>query len=286
MADIPDDVTEEVSSSQGQQTHEVGESSRPPQTEEEIFRTQLVAAVTMFTQVMQNPRFMALLQPPPPSQPVGTQKQKSEPVKAQPQVIHTVESMETPVHLSETMQSPKPLPDVQEQVAETPVFQAVPVQPATFQQPIAGSNGQGSNLQAMQQVFPPPSVHPGYFRGESVFQSMAGHAPRNQFYTLGTVFGGAQMMMPNPMYNLTPLEKPTPYKEGGKGVTFTTFTGFDDSRTNFIELAMLPKGEWPNWCGDCKGSGLDFCDRCLGSGEKKGVMGFHVNQDEGMNGTN
>ncbi|MCO5561643.1 hypothetical protein L7F22_015264 [Adiantum nelumboides] len=154
------------------------------------------------------------------------------------------------------------------------------------QQPIVGSNGQGSDLQAMQQVFPPPSVHPGYLGGGSVFQSMAGHAPGNQFYTPGTVFGGAQTMMPNPMYggigmlpgfqsthgqfgmpqasfgmagitnqqpymtspsqlnsgqgtqtnpnsvpmfqslpydNLTPLEKPTPYKEGGKGVTFTTF---------------------------------------------------------------
>ncbi|MCO5578331.1 hypothetical protein L7F22_032172 [Adiantum nelumboides] len=76
MADRPDDVTEEVSSSQGQQTHEVGESSRPPQTEDEIFRTQLVTAVAMFTQVMQNPRFMALLQPPPPSQSIGNKKQK------------------------------------------------------------------------------------------------------------------------------------------------------------------------------------------------------------------
>ncbi|MCO5582356.1 hypothetical protein L7F22_036250 [Adiantum nelumboides] len=138
MADRPDDVTEEVSSSQGRQTHEVGESSRPPQTEEEIFRTQLVTAVTMFTQVMQNPRFMALLQSPLPSQPVGTQKQRSESVKAQAQVIHTVESMETPVHLLETMQFPKPVPNAQEQVAETPVFQAVPVEPATFQQPIMG----------------------------------------------------------------------------------------------------------------------------------------------------
>ncbi|MCO5581210.1 hypothetical protein L7F22_035088 [Adiantum nelumboides] len=108
--------------------------------------------------------------------------------------------METPVHLLETMQSPKPVPNGQEQVAKTRVFQAVPVQPATFQQPIAGSNGQGSNLLAMQQVFPPPSVHPGYFGGGSVFQSMAGHALGNQFYMPGTVFGGAQTMMPNPMY--------------------------------------------------------------------------------------
>ncbi|MCO5587798.1 hypothetical protein L7F22_041750 [Adiantum nelumboides] len=85
----------------------------------------------MFSQVMQNPKFLVLLQPPLPSQPVETQKQRPELVKAQAQV------------------------------AETPVFQAVPFQPATFQQSIVGSNGQGSNLQAMQQVFPPPAVHPG-----------------------------------------------------------------------------------------------------------------------------
>ncbi|MCO5571660.1 hypothetical protein L7F22_025407 [Adiantum nelumboides] len=146
MADRLDDVTEEVSSSQGKQTHEVGESSRPPLADDDIFRFQLVAAVTMFSQ------------------------------------------------------SPKPMLNAQEQVAETPIFQAVPIQPATFKQPNVGSNGQGSNLQAMQQVFPPASVHPGYSGGGSVFQSMAGHAPGNQFYTPGSVFGGAQTMMPNPMY--------------------------------------------------------------------------------------
>ncbi|MCO5597943.1 hypothetical protein L7F22_052030 [Adiantum nelumboides] len=202
------------------------------------------------------------------------------------------------------MQSPKPMPNVQEQVAEMPIVQVVPVQPATFQQPIAGSNGQGSNLQAMQQVFPPPSVHPGYFGGRSVFLSMAGHAPGNKFYTPGSVFEGAQTMMPNPMYggigmqpgfqstqsqfgmpqanfgmagitnqqpnmtspgqlnsgqgtqmnlnsvsmfqslpydNLTPLEKPTPYKEGGKGVTFTTFTGFDDRTKALSFLQQFDK---------------------------------------------
>ncbi|MCO5612818.1 hypothetical protein L7F22_067089 [Adiantum nelumboides] len=68
----------------GQQTHEVGESSRPPQTEDEICRTQLVTAVAMFTQVMQNPRFMAFLQPLPPSQSI--ENKKAEPAKAQPQI--------------------------------------------------------------------------------------------------------------------------------------------------------------------------------------------------------
>ncbi|MCO5595797.1 hypothetical protein L7F22_049845 [Adiantum nelumboides] len=183
MADRIDDVTEEVSSSQGQQTHEVGESSRPPQTEDEIFRTQLVTALAMFTQVMRNPRFMAFLQPLPPSQSNGYKKQKSEPAKAQPQVIHSAVLMETPVHMPETMQSPNPVHNAQKQVAGMPILQAAPIQPATFQQPLVGPNGQGSDLQAMQQVFPPPSIHPGYFGGGSVFQSMAGHAPGNQFHT-------------------------------------------------------------------------------------------------------
>ena len=52
----------------------------------------------------------------------------------------------------------------------------------------------------MQQVFPPTSVHPGYFGGGSVFQSMADYAPGTQIYIPGTVFGGAQSWMPNPMY--------------------------------------------------------------------------------------
>ena len=206
MAERPDDATERVSSSQGEQMREGGESSRPPQSDDDIFKTQSVTDVTMFSQVMQNPKFLAFLQPLLPSQPVGTQEQRSEPIRAQQQVNHIANSMETPVHLLETMQSPRPMPHAQEQVAETPILQAMPVQLATFQQPNLGFTGQGNRLQAMQQVFPPPSVHPGYFGGGSVFQSMAGHAPRNQFYSPGTVFGGAQMMMPNPMYGSSGIQ--------------------------------------------------------------------------------
>lgn len=46
-------------------------------------------------------------------------------------------------------------------------------------------------------------------------------------------------------------------------------------RTNCVNLAMLPKGEWPKWCRTCGGSGLDYCNRCLGTGEYRDVMGFH-----------
>ncbi|MCO5559959.1 hypothetical protein L7F22_013563 [Adiantum nelumboides] len=67
----------------GKQTHEVGESSRPPQSDDDIFRTQLVAAVDHIPK----------------------------PDRVLTQVIHIANSMETPVHLSETMQSPKPMPN-------------------------------------------------------------------------------------------------------------------------------------------------------------------------------
>lgn len=46
-------------------------------------------------------------------------------------------------------------------------------------------------------------------------------------------------------------------------------------RLNFQEQAMLPKGEWPHWCWDCRGCGMSFCALCLGTGEKRGVIGFH-----------
>ncbi|MCO5551821.1 hypothetical protein L7F22_005324 [Adiantum nelumboides] len=44
-----------------------------------------------------------------------------------------------------------------------------------------------------------------------------------------------------PYDNLTPLEKPTPYKEGGKGVTFTTFIGFDDRKKALSFLQQFDK---------------------------------------------
>ncbi|XP_042046559.1 uncharacterized protein LOC121792613 [Salvia splendens] len=53
-------------------------------------------------------------------------------------------------------------------------------------------------------------------------------------------------------------------------------------RTNQIELAMHPKGEWPKWCRSCGGSGLAYCARCLGTGEYRYIMGFQfMNKDDG-----
>nr|XP_043621903.1 protein SSUH2 homolog [Erigeron canadensis] len=52
-------------------------------------------------------------------------------------------------------------------------------------------------------------------------------------------------------------------------------------RTNNVELAMLPSGEWPKWCKTCGGSGLAYCSRCLGTGEYRYLMGFHfMKKDE------
>ena len=132
MADRPDDDTERVSSSQGKQTHEVGESSRPPPSDDDLFKTQVVAAVTMFSQVMQNPKFLAFLQPLLPSQPVGSQEQRPESVKAQVQVNHTANSMETPVHLLETMQSPRPMPNAHDRWRKHQVYKRCQFSPPPF----------------------------------------------------------------------------------------------------------------------------------------------------------
>ncbi|WOL19549.1 hypothetical protein Cni_G28351 [Canna indica] len=51
-------------------------------------------------------------------------------------------------------------------------------------------------------------------------------------------------------------------------------------RTNCLDLVMLPKGEWPKWCKVCRGSGLDYCSRCLGTGEYRGIMGFHFMKEQ------
>ncbi|XP_031402177.1 uncharacterized protein LOC116211806 isoform X2 [Punica granatum] len=56
-------------------------------------------------------------------------------------------------------------------------------------------------------------------------------------------------------------------------------------RTNYIHLAMLPKGAWPKWCRRCGGSGLDYCSRCLGTGEYRYIMGFRfMERDTNSNG--
>ncbi|PSS24571.1 Chaperone protein like [Actinidia chinensis var. chinensis] len=47
-------------------------------------------------------------------------------------------------------------------------------------------------------------------------------------------------------------------------------------RTNHVNEEMLPKGEWPKWCMACRGSGLNYCSRCLGTGEYKQFRGFRL----------
>ncbi|GER54526.1 chaperone protein DnaJ [Striga asiatica] len=46
-------------------------------------------------------------------------------------------------------------------------------------------------------------------------------------------------------------------------------------RTNHVQSTILPKGEWPKWCRTCRGSGLGCCNRCLGTGEYRDIIGFH-----------
>ncbi|MCO5612549.1 hypothetical protein L7F22_066817 [Adiantum nelumboides] len=67
----------------------------------DALQTKIKSKVTF--KVMQNARFLAFLQPPFPTQQVGSQAQMPEPVRAQTQVMHTANLVETPVRLSEPM---------------------------------------------------------------------------------------------------------------------------------------------------------------------------------------
>ncbi|MCO5564740.1 hypothetical protein L7F22_018408 [Adiantum nelumboides] len=130
-------------------------------------------------------------------------------------------------------------------------------------------------FQDMHQVLPPSTAHSGHFGGGSVFQSIAGYALENQQYMSGTMFGGMQNMVPNPMYanigmqlrfwgtqgqfgvsqgnvgvpiiqtvsfdNLESMDKPKSYKEGGQSVQFDTFSGFDERTKAFSFLEQFDK---------------------------------------------
>ncbi len=264
MGDRQEESREETSSSQERQgnpiVQDMGESSRPPQfvpppvrvephmssasaMDEDVFRTQLVAAVSMFSQVMQNPRFLAFLQPPPAVQQLGTR------VGAQVQSTHAPDSVETPAQITESMETPRPLPTVQEHVAETPVSQATSVRPTFFQQPNVGPYGQGSSFQVPQPTFPLPSAHPGYFGGGSVFESMAGYAPGAQSYMPGTVFQGMQNVMPNPMYANMGLQPGFQGLQSGFGLPQHTFgmAGHESlpTATAFAAPEVMASREFP-----------------------------------------
>lgn len=51
-------------------------------------------------------------------------------------------------------------------------------------------------------------------------------------------------------------------------------------RTNYTNLVILPKGEWPKWCKTCGGSGLGYCHRCLGTGVYRDNIGFRFRNME------
>ncbi|KAL0022077.1 hypothetical protein WJX79_003385 [Trebouxia sp. C0005] len=61
----------------------------------------------------------------------------------------------------------------------------------------------------------------------------------------------------------------------GKGkVTCGTCEG--KGRTNGLQYRMLPSGMWPTWCKSCRGSGLWYCQRCMGTGVKRDPIGFRL----------
>lgn len=51
-------------------------------------------------------------------------------------------------------------------------------------------------------------------------------------------------------------------------------------RVNHMDKWILPNGEWPVWCSWCRGSGLMYCDHCLGTGKHREKMGFQLPHTE------
>ncbi|MCO5562237.1 hypothetical protein L7F22_015863 [Adiantum nelumboides] len=172
MADRPDDVTEEVSSSQDSQpiptVHEVGEGSSQA---EEAFRMQLVNDVTLFKHLMENPReflqspLMALQGQKHPSLTGHNEAQFQVPILSQMGKEHS--------HAKESCEAPKENLSVHKQVARTPVLQAIADQPTTLKRPNAGSNGQEIMFQDMHQVLPPSTPHSGYLAANQKYPAIA-----------------------------------------------------------------------------------------------------------------
>ena len=263
MADKRLDTQQERSPSQERQEipviNETGESSRPPQfipppdtavpqvfgqRDDDPFKAQLLAAVTMFTQVMQNPRFMEFLQPSLSTQQVGQQTQAQESGTTPTQVLRSVESLDMPRQHVESMETPRSVPLVHSLAAEIPATQVMPVQSATFQQPLIGQHGQVGSFQALPQVFPPPTLHPGYFGGGSVFLSMAGYAPGSSVLQPGTVFGDAQTSIPNPMYGNIGMQPGFQGIHGSFGMPQGTFAmaGFPNQQVPIVHTSPLVSG--------------------------------------------
>jgi DnaJ-class molecular chaperone len=45
-------------------------------------------------------------------------------------------------------------------------------------------------------------------------------------------------------------------------------------RVNGTGSAVLPSGEWPQWCPACRGGGLEVCALCLGEGVRRRIGGY------------
>ena len=83
--------------------------------------------MTIFTQVMQNPRFMEFLQPSLSTQQVVQQIQAQESGTTPTQVLHAVESLDMPREHAESMETPRSVPPVHSLAAEILATQVMPI---------------------------------------------------------------------------------------------------------------------------------------------------------------
>ncbi|MCO5566456.1 hypothetical protein L7F22_020133 [Adiantum nelumboides] len=211
-----DGYREEDSSSQDRQhipiVHEVGEGSSQAK---ETFRMQLVNDVTLFKQLMENPRFMEFLQSPLIAHQAQEYPSLSEHVEAQFQVPTVSQKGKEHSHARESCETPKENLSVHEQVVKMPVLQVIPVQPATLVRPNAGSNEQEIMFQDTHQV---TESH----QSSKVDTSGTARAIVASFNNLGVSFKDEEIeMVRNPPEQISRMEVP---EEHLKGHAFHTYS--------------------------------------------------------------
>ncbi|MCO5559172.1 hypothetical protein L7F22_012766 [Adiantum nelumboides] len=206
-------------------TPQVAVQDRNEQEEQAMFEAQLRSVVMTFQKLVENPRFANTYLNP---------------------VQHVLPPAEGEIQLTASRKG-------KEKVGH-PEVPMVP-SPRQVQAPMPRVE-QESTLQVGPQVLPPPSFHPGYFGGGSVFQSMTGYTPPVQGYMPGTVFQGMQNVMPNPMYANMGLQPGFQSFQSGYGIpqhTFgmaghetqpmaTVFPGPEDVSTKIITFTS--QGPW------------------------------------------
>lgn len=98
--------------------------------------------------------------------------------------------------------------------------------------------------------------------------------------SLGIRLAGPQQALVHTSHGEAAYKKPAPKGElcsGCKGQRKVVCVACEGrGRGNCVQLDILPKREFPQWCGYCRGTGMSKCATCFGTGSQQPLVGFRV----------